>query len=641
MKMKQILVLAVALYFLFTGVDAASAQGTAFTYQGQLQDQGSVANGTYDLKLRLYDAITGGSLTGGPITNAAIAVSNGLFTTAFEFSNVFDGASLWLDIGARTNGATIFTFLSPRQQLTPVPYAIFASTSSNLSGTVNAAQLSGMVGNLQLSNSSITVTAGTGLGGGGAVALGGSTTLNNAGVLSVSGNADITASTAGGAVTLGDTATHADTASTIVKRDGSGNFAAASIALDGNLNLPATSASAGIIYSGTGTLIHAYGSQSFFAGLGAGNLTQTANANTGVGFEALLSASNGGNNTASGAYALYFNTSGSNNTAIGAQALQLNTNGNFNTASGAAALQFNTSGLYNTADGYNALLDNTTGSYNTANGVQVLKNNTSGSYNTGNGVNALFSNTSGNGNTANGYTALYNNASGSYNTVNGDAVMINNMTGSNNTANVYAALYYDTNGSYNTAEGMQALNYNTSGNNNIALGYQAGFNITSNDNIDIGALGDHLDTGIIRLGDPSVQTTTYLAGNVYATSFNPTSDRNAKENFQPVDNRAVLAKVVALPVTQWNFKKESTEVQHIGPMAQDFQAAFQLSADDKHISVVDEGGVALAAIQGLNQKLNEKDAEIQKLKEKAAKVDLLEKRLTELEQVVQLLAQKK
>jgi len=173
------------------------------------------------------------------------------------------------------------------------------------------------------------------------------------------------------------------------------------------------------------------------------------------------------------------------------------------------------------------------------------------------------------------------------------------------------------------------------------LGYLAGYYITGTNNIDIGNYGESGETGIIRLGDPNFQTTTYLAGNVYATSFNPTSDRNAKENFQPVDNQAVLAKVASLPVTQWNFKTESRDVQHIGPMAQDFQAAFQLSADDKHISVVDEGGVALAAIQGLNQKLDEKDAEIQELREKAAKVNSLEKRLNALEQLVQTLTEKK
>jgi len=83
-------------------------------------------------------------------------------------------------------------------------------------------------------------------------------------------------------------------------------------------------------------------------------------------------------------------------------------------------------------------------------------------------------------------------------------------------------------------------------------------------------------------------------------------------------------------------------------VAQDFQAAFKLSGDDKHIATVDEEGVALAAIQGLNQKLNENGAEIKKLKEKADKVDWLEKqndsmaaRLMELEAAVKALAEKK
>ena len=72
--------------------------------------------------------------------------------------------------------------------------------------------------------------------------------------------------------------------------------------------------------------------------------------------------------------------------------------------------------------------------------------------------------------------------------------------------------------------------------------------------------------------------------------------------------------------------------KHLGPVAQDFHAAFGLNgSDDKHISVVDENGVALAAIQGLNQKLNEKDSEIQKLKQQN---ETLEKRLDNLEQMI-------
>ena len=122
-------------------------------------------------------------------------------------------------------------------------------------------------------------------------------------------------------------------------------------------------------------------------------------------------------------------------------------------------------------------------------------------------------------------------------------------------------------------------------------------------------------------------TGAITCSNVTANGVLLTSDRNAKENFTALDTKILLAKVAAMPVTEWNYKTDSGAVQHIGPMAQDFHAAFGLDgADDRHISVVDEGGVALAAIQGLNQKLEEKDAEIQNLK---ARLDKLEQLLSE------------
>jgi uncharacterized coiled-coil protein SlyX len=111
----------------------------------------------------------------------------------------------------------------------------------------------------------------------------------------------------------------------------------------------------------------------------------------------------------------------------------------------------------------------------------------------------------------------------------------------------------------------------------------------------------------------------------------------------------VLAKVAALPVTAWNYRDRQAE-QHIGPTAQDFHAAFGLNGgDDKHISVVDEGGVALAAIQGLNQKLAEKDKTIQdqesRIRNQAAEItalkqqnDSLAERFNHLEQTVKTLA---
>ena len=119
------------------------------------------------------------------------------------------------------------------------------------------------------------------------------------------------------------------------------------------------------------------------------------------------------------------------------------------------------------------------------------------------------------------------------------------------------------------------------------------------------------------------------------------SDRNAKANFAAVDARELLAKVTALPISKWNYKTDPG-TRHIGPMAQDFYAAFCVGMDDKHVATVDEGGVALAAIQGLNQKLEEqakqKDAEIQALKQQN---NSLAERLDELETTVKLLAEKK
>src|ERR1035438_10211376 len=112
---------------LIAGSHQAAAQGTAFTYQGQLQDNGTPASGTYDLTFSLFNTNTTGVAIAGPVTNNAVIVTNGLFTVLINFgSGVFTGATNWLQIGVETNGVNTFTTLSPRQQLTPVPYAIYA-----------------------------------------------------------------------------------------------------------------------------------------------------------------------------------------------------------------------------------------------------------------------------------------------------------------------------------------------------------------------------------------------------------------------------------------------------------------------------------------------------------------------------------
>ena len=120
----------------------ASAQGTAFTYQGQLQNNGSPASGTYNLTFSLFDTNTSGVAVAGPVTNNGVIVSNGLFTVLIDFGpGVFTGETNWLEIAVETNRASTFTTLTPRQQLTPTPYAIYAESASGLSGTLSASQL--------------------------------------------------------------------------------------------------------------------------------------------------------------------------------------------------------------------------------------------------------------------------------------------------------------------------------------------------------------------------------------------------------------------------------------------------------------------------------------------------------------------
>jgi hypothetical protein len=99
-------------------------------------------------------------------------------------------------------------------------------------------------------------------------------------------------------------------------------------------------------------------------------------------------------------------------------------------------------------------------------------------------------------------------------------------------------------------------------------------------------------------------------GFIQACCFHDSSDRNIKRDFAPVEAPDILNKVLMLPITTWRYTNSVD--RHIGPMAQDFSAAFQVGMDDKHIATVDGNGVALAAIQGLNQKLEEKNAALEK-----------------------------
>ena len=94
----------VALCSVFTLLNSSFAQGTAFTYQGRLNDGANPANGTYDLRFTLFDSTNlPGTIVAGPFTNAATGVTDGLFTVVLDFGTVFDGSNRWLELAARTN----------------------------------------------------------------------------------------------------------------------------------------------------------------------------------------------------------------------------------------------------------------------------------------------------------------------------------------------------------------------------------------------------------------------------------------------------------------------------------------------------------------------------------------------------------
>lgn len=138
------------------------------------------------------------------------------------------------------------------------------------------------------------------------------------------------------------------------------------------------------------------------------------------------------------------------------------------------------------------------------------------------------------------------------------------------------------------------------------------------------------NTGAFTVGDA-----THLGGGAYLSTggvWTNASSKTFKDGFGNVDVGAVLEKLVSLPVQTWFYKQSHDEGRHIGPFAEDFAAAFGYGQDDKHISTVDESGVTIAAIQGLNRKVESDNAALkQENADLRTKLDALSARLDQLE----------
>jgi hypothetical protein len=112
-------------------------------------------------------------------------------------------------------------------------------------------------------------------------------------------------------------------------------------------------------------------------------------------------------------------------------------------------------------------------------------------------------------------------------------------------------------------------------------------------------------------------------------SWSSLSDRKMKENLATVDTQQILAALAEMPITTWNYKTQDPAIRHMGPMAQDFYAAFGLGESDTRISAIDADGVTLAALQGLHQVVQSQTDEIDALRAEnadlAARVAALER----------------
>ena len=320
-------------------------------------------------------------------------------------------------------------------------------------------------------------------------------------------------------------------------------------------------------------------------------------------------------------------------------------------------------GANNTSFGVNALNPASTGSLNTAYGTSSLHSNTTGSQNTASGAFSLSSNTTGNNNTASGTSSLYSNTTGIQNTASGAFSLFSNTIGYDNTASGTSSLRFNTEGNNNTASGAYSLHSNTTGSQNTAIGYYAFFSGDSFSNST--ALGYNTvisASNQVRLGNNAV---TSIGGQVSWTTL---SDARFKtENAQKVPGIDFIKKL--RPVTYYvnheamnrylevpkgedvqnrssleaknTYKPSYTKTLESGFMAQEVEkAAKELGYEFNGVDAPknNKGYYGLRygqfvvplvkAVQELNEKLEQKDAENDQLR---AMLLELEKRSAKLE----------
>jgi len=594
---------------------------------------------------------------GQPRTNSAVTVSNGLFTTVVDCGSIWDGTPMWLEIGVKPAGSANFTNISPRQLVTPPPKATYANRAGSYAGPIDVTQLPvGVVRGYadQTLTGAFTFDPTSGKP---------PFSVKNS-VLVTNLNADkLDGFDAGDFWQVGG---NANPANPVIGTGGTqplqfivGNqralqleFTSVSVARNTTLqsvnvvggargNVVLSGVAGGTIGGGGNVTAGLLGSSS------VPNVVSDDYGTVGGGLNNLAGSDNGIFNDASGATV----GGGGDNRAEGAFATVSGGQGNYAESTNATV----SGGSGNFAGDPNSVIAG--GTYNSIQSFYGLDSGSCIGGGENNGIGGAF----------NLFSPPY--FYGSSNSVIGGGVR--NGISAADYAVIPGGSDNYVGGSYGFAAGRRAQALHTGsfvwadstdedfasggadqflvrasggvqfkGNSHWDVTHTEGDFRVGTDNyrlkigvaLDGGGAGDvwiraHGGTsrmfikapgGITMLSDEAETHGVSLAAG--GGAWTTVSDRNAKENFAAVNTREVLEKVAALPVQTWNYKSQPASIRHIGPMAQDFSAAFHCGETNTGITTVDADGVALAAIQGLNQKLEEKELRVKALEEKVAEL---------------------
>jgi|GEM_PF-666548 len=598
------------------------AQSSSFNYQGRLTEAGQGANGTYQFTFKLYDGAASGSQVGSTLVDVPVTVTNGIFSVDLDFgAAAFAGGDRFLDVSVRKTAGDPLVALTPRQKVGSAPYATRASVANS------ADSFSG--------------------------SLAGDVTGSQAGTVVNSVGGQSAANIAGG-VQAANNATSANTVNTLVKRDAAGKVAVGGVTFGDGTTL--TTANVPVAISGNSAVnaINDAGTSakinddrlasSFLKFNPAAEQLSVGDAN---GTAPMINL-RGGSTCCSGPgghtpawFKVFQNGSfvATGNLGIGVSPMQ---GQGYRTSwdtykgafrSGYAATEWDDAnvGFFSWAGGSNSTA---VGLYSLAFGDTNSAESTSSIvFGSGNQVKGAAGISAGAGNrVCDTYgVAFGNNAKSGGPLINGrcdpDTFNLRGLAAVAIGYNVTADQDHSTamgkfasnngfSGTFVWSDGSATASADTfrnTANNEFALRATGGFRFRTNLG---GTTGCNLPAG--------------------SGVFNCTSSRLTKENFNPTTD--VLGKLRKIPVTSWNYISEGQQVRHLGPMAEDFFAQFNLGTGNTSIGVQDLAGVSIAAVKELDAQLQEKDAEIQRLQNevKALRTNQsdIEKRLEAIEKAV-------